>query len=96
MGFVEYVIVVQHRESWQQLVPLLVSRAQLSAFCLELSKKLDLRYQSPPLPVDLSLHSRPSSTDDDAEKKALLAKFEGLTADSVDIEQIDNLFSKKA
>jgi hypothetical protein len=29
------------------------SKAEVASFCLELSKKLDMRYQSPPLPVDL-------------------------------------------
>lgn len=30
------------------------SKADLSSFCLEVSKKLDLRYVSPPMPVNLT------------------------------------------
>jgi hypothetical protein len=35
---------------------LLQSKAQVASFCLELAKKLDMKYKSPPLPVDLALH----------------------------------------
>jgi hypothetical protein len=35
-----------------------MSKAALSSFCHELSKQLDMRYQSPPLPVDLSISQR--------------------------------------
>jgi hypothetical protein len=35
-----------------------MSKASLSSFCHELSKQLDMRYQSPPLPVDLSISQR--------------------------------------
>lgn len=55
LGFQEYVIILQHRESWQNIGALLSSKAQVSAFCLELSKKMDMRYKSPTLPVDLSV-----------------------------------------
>lgn len=34
--------------------PILQSKADLSSFCLEVSKKLDMRYESPPMPVNLS------------------------------------------
>lgn len=43
------------REAWQNVVAILVSKAQVSSFCLELAKKLDMRYNSPPLPVDLAI-----------------------------------------
>lgn len=57
LGFVEYSVCAQHRESWQAPGALLESKAQLSSFALELSKKMDMRYKSPPMPVDLSLKS---------------------------------------
>ncbi len=80
-GYVEYRIICQHREAWQNIGthlkylqffyfccttnltkrqcsfkkgPILQSKADLSSFCLELSKKLDLRYVSPPMPVNLT------------------------------------------
>ena len=60
-GFVEYVVVLQHRQSWQEFLTLKISLAQVQSFCLELSKKLDMRYKSPPLPVNLSLDSAASA-----------------------------------
>lgn len=53
-GYIEYKIVVQHRESWQNIGPVLQSKADLSSFCLEATKKLDMKYESPPMPVNLS------------------------------------------
>jgi len=54
-GFIEYTIVLQHRESWQNIVPVLNSKHTVHCFCLELAKKLDMRYKSPALPVDLRM-----------------------------------------
>jgi hypothetical protein len=48
---------------------ILESKAQVSSFCLELAKKLDMRYQSPPLPVDLAFNK--SRMDMDEAKIAL-------------------------
>ncbi|KAL7465006.1 hypothetical protein ACHAXS_005337, partial [Conticribra weissflogii] len=53
-GYVEYKIVCQHREAWQNIGPILQSKADLSSFCLEVSKKLEMRYESPPMPVNLT------------------------------------------
>jgi hypothetical protein len=36
----------------------MLSKADLMHFSLELAKKLDIRFRSPPLPVDLSLVSQ--------------------------------------
>jgi hypothetical protein len=55
LGFIEYSIVLQHRESWQNIAPVLNSKHLVNCFCLELAKKLDMRYKSPPLPVDLKM-----------------------------------------
>lgn len=61
----ECLFVLVQREAWQNIGAILDSKAQVASFCLELSKKLDMRYQSPPLPVDLSLTNR--NTSDEAE-----------------------------
>lgn len=66
------------REAWQNVVALLVSKAHVASFCLELSKKLDMKYQSPPLPVDLAVVNRGSKDDDN---QSVLAKFAGFSAD---------------
>ncbi|KAL7540415.1 hypothetical protein ACHAXR_010092, partial [Thalassiosira sp. AJA248-18] len=55
LNFIEYVIVATHREMWQNVGPILQSQADLAAFSLEVSKKLNLRYHNPPKPILLSL-----------------------------------------
>lgn len=46
---------VEHRESWASWGALRNSQAALVIFSTELSKKLDIWYKNPPLPVDLSI-----------------------------------------
>lgn len=53
-GFIEYSICLVHRESWQNIGVILQSRADVSSFCLEVSKKLEMSYTAPPVPVNLS------------------------------------------
>ncbi|KAL7461908.1 hypothetical protein ACHAXS_002314, partial [Conticribra weissflogii] len=53
-GYIEYRIISQHREAWQNIGPILQSKADLASFCLEVSKKLGMRYESPPMPVTVS------------------------------------------
>jgi len=53
LGFAEYVITVQSRDSWQKVITVLESKAKVSAFCLEVQKKLEMKYVSPPMPVNL-------------------------------------------
>jgi small-conductance mechanosensitive channel len=55
LGFAEYCIAVSHRESWQNLRSILASKAELASFTLELSKKMNLRFISPPMPVDIRM-----------------------------------------
>jgi len=53
-GYIEYRILSQHREAWQNIGPILQSKADLASFCLEVTKKLGMRYESPPMPVTVS------------------------------------------
>lgn len=55
LGFVEYVVVVQSRYSWAKITPVLESKGKVASFCLEVQKKLDMRYISPPMPVNLTV-----------------------------------------
>jgi hypothetical protein len=52
-GFIEYDVIVQHREAWQQVGQILDSKANLSSYCQEVVKQLNVHYRAPPLPVDL-------------------------------------------
>jgi hypothetical protein len=78
LNFVEYIVVLQHRECWQAITPLYMSRAAVSSFCLELSKKLAMHYKSPPLPVDLSINQRHPAT-------AAASPLEGLHSSPPDV-----------
>lgn len=54
-GFIEYIIALGHRSSWQDIGVILQSKADVASYCLELAKKLNMRYTAPPLPVNLSM-----------------------------------------
>jgi hypothetical protein len=56
LGYIEYVVVLQHRESWNMVTDILQSKADVSSFCLELQKQLEMRYHAPALPVDLAMN----------------------------------------
>lgn len=56
LGFIEYVVVLQHRESWNMITDILQSKADVSSFCLELQKQLEMSYHAPALPVDLAMN----------------------------------------
>lgn len=60
-GYIEYAVVVQHREKWQFIGQLLDSRANLNSYCLEVAKQLNIHYRAPPLPVDLTYNQGPLS-----------------------------------
>ena len=40
-------------EKWQNIGVILNSKAEVASYCLEVQKKLDIRYESPPMPVNL-------------------------------------------
>ncbi|KAL3920538.1 MAG: hypothetical protein SGILL_003213 [Bacillariaceae sp.] len=43
-GFVEFLVILEHRETWQNLDGVLASRGSIRRFCHELAKQLDMRY----------------------------------------------------
>lgn len=53
LGWTEYLIIIQHRESWQEVGQVLDSKANLSSYCQEVAKQLNIHYKAPPLPVNL-------------------------------------------
>ena len=68
------------------------SKSQVDSFCLELSKKLNMRYKSPPLPVDLAI----VGIGKDMDNESSVAKFEALAAgDSSGIRDVAAFFDKK-
>jgi hypothetical protein len=54
LGYISYVLVLQHVESWQNIGAVLESKAEVSSFCLEVTKQMEMRFVSPPKPINLS------------------------------------------
>ena len=54
LGYIGYVLVLQHVEAWQNIGPIKESQANLSSFCLEVCKQMDMRFISPPKPIHIS------------------------------------------
>ena len=62
MGYVQYIVIMQHVEAWQNIGAIKQSLADVASFCLEVSKKMNMRFISPPMPVDLRFEDIPSSS----------------------------------
>jgi len=60
LGYIQYVVVMQHVESWQNIGAILQSKADVASFCLEVSKKMDMRFFAPPMPIDLRVADKSS------------------------------------
>lgn len=53
LGFVEYVLILQHREKWQNLGAILTSRGDVFTYAVELQKALHMKYRAPRVPIDI-------------------------------------------
>jgi hypothetical protein len=53
LGYIEYVIVLQHREPWQNMSAVLESKVDICSYGLEVQKELDIKYTAPRRPVDV-------------------------------------------
>ena len=53
LGYVEYSVVLVHREKWQSLPAILDSKADIQSFAVEVSRRLGIRYVAPPMGVML-------------------------------------------
>ena len=63
LGYIQYNLCAEHRESWQQASVVGQSKAELTSFCLELANQMNMRYQSPPMPINLNMTSGDVSQD---------------------------------
>jgi Mechanosensitive ion channel len=52
-NYLEFYIVIQHREAWQEIGLILDSKANLTSYCQEVALQLGLQYQAPVLPVEV-------------------------------------------
>lgn len=97
LGYVEYIVYALHRESWQEAPTIAQSKADLSSFALELSKKMDLRYRSPPMPVDLTLLKQASGMSVDISHDGMEPgqRARSNTVGSIDINSVSAMFEPK-
>lgn len=79
------------KESWQNIAAVLESEAKLASFALELSKRLNLQYSSPPLPVDLSVKEG-SAVIESARPAEQAQRNSVATAGSVDYAEVARMF----
>ena len=56
-GFIEYMVVATHRNSWYDWTTVHISKAAMIHFSMELSRQLGIFYRTPPVPVDLSIQN---------------------------------------
>lgn len=62
LGYIEYMVCIDHRESWAYWTQVRTSQSDLMGFGVELAKKLDIVYKQPTLPIDLNV-KRPHAQD---------------------------------
>lgn len=86
-GYIEYMICVESRCNWQDIFHIWHIRGVIRAFCHELAKQLDMRYVSPPMPVDLRMRGSLSEALEEDQRR-LNELTQGLTAHSEQIQQI--------
>jgi hypothetical protein len=48
LNFVEWTIVLQHVQKWQNVLPIIISKATVASFCVEVQKQLGCRYKVAP------------------------------------------------
>jgi hypothetical protein len=100
LGYIEYVVVLQHRESWNMITDILQSKADVSSFCLELQKQLEMRYHAPALPVNLAMDTTAKSNNTKeatGEKKSNKPPLSPNSRESLDdnVRAIAHLFETK-
>jgi hypothetical protein len=88
LNYIEYVISATHREMWQNIGPIKASQADLASFALEVSKRLNLRYQNPPKPIHLSVCKRKKK--DPKQHENSLGGVESLAAS--EMQQLQKMF----
>ena len=107
----EYAVIGRHRAPWVAYGELLQSRADLMHFSMELSKKLDIWYRNPPVPVDLTFAAsskvglsemvqQATETGDwqgDVEMEPLVgSRSESFQGDALDLKDLQKQFRPRA
>jgi hypothetical protein len=53
LQYVEYTLILQHREAWQNFAAVQNSRSDVFTFALDLQRELKMKYMAPRMPIDL-------------------------------------------
>jgi len=93
LGYIEYKIVLQHVEKWQNIGPVLNSKAEVASYCLEVQKKLGMRYQAPPLPVNLGINKAEQMEQSVFESEQIGEEPSNIHSEP-DFSMLSSLFSK--
>jgi Mechanosensitive ion channel len=85
LQYLQYALIIQHREKWQSFSAIQVDKGEVFTFCLNLMKRLNMNYTAPKMPIELvpSTGPNPSGYIDDARRK--VAETYGPNA--VDLDQ---------
>jgi len=74
----------RHREAWQEVGQVLDSKANLTSFCQEVARQLDMEYQAPQVPVHLTQGASTGLVHDKSEEQPVRR-----SATAADDEQFD-------
>lgn len=86
-GYIEYMVCVESRANWQDVFHLWHIRGLVKAFCHELAKQLEMRFISPPMPVDIRMRGSLSDAIEDDQRR-LIELTKGMKAQSEEIKGI--------
>ena len=102
MCTVQYAIIGRHRLAWVNYSELVQSKADLMHFSMELSKKLDIWYRNPPLPVDLNVANSSNFheamrkvSEADLEMQPLVNHMDTTENSSLDLKDLQSKFRPK-
>jgi small-conductance mechanosensitive channel len=64
-SYVEYIVVLQHREGWHQIGAILTSLAAVQSHAFDISKEMKMGYVAPKMPIELTINNEsPASPQD--------------------------------
>lgn len=67
LGYVEYKVIMMHREAWQQIGAVTTSLAAVKLYAYELSKEMQMGYESPAMPIILTKRLRNDEGESDSD-----------------------------
>lgn len=97
LGYIAYIVILNHVESWQNIGAIKQSQADVASFCLEVSKKMAMRFIAPPMPVDLRLEENSLAAQNFPKVPVNEGASVSGNSDNLDqgsIQMIQNLFHK--